>query len=251
MSPVETAFGAFSEDYERYRPGYPDALWDLLALPERARVADLGAGTGRAARAAAARGYRVTAVEPDPEMAQVARTRNTREGVKIGVVEAPAEQTGLGAASQDAVIAAQAYHWFEIPAANQEIWRILKPGGCFAAFWNDRQVEGTPWLEAFERLIVQYNPSHSRDYRKFDVEARIQDGARYSEIESHAMPHAFPIDLEGFVGLARTFSYVRGVLHPSDLVRFEGELRELLTDAHGGEDFEVPFVLNVTVARRV
>ena len=33
MSPVETAFGAFSEDYERYRPGYPDALWDLLALP--------------------------------------------------------------------------------------------------------------------------------------------------------------------------------------------------------------------------
>ncbi|MEA2650557.1 MAG: hypothetical protein QOI85_278 [Chloroflexota bacterium] len=62
------AFDAWADEYERYRPGYPAALFELiaerLALPPGAALVDLGAGTGKVARAGAARGWRVTAVDP-------------------------------------------------------------------------------------------------------------------------------------------------------------------------------------------
>jgi hypothetical protein len=48
------AFDAWADEYERYRPGYPAALFDLvaerLALPADAVAVDLGAGTGKVAR---------------------------------------------------------------------------------------------------------------------------------------------------------------------------------------------------------
>lgn len=64
--PRGRSFDAWADEYDRYRPTYPDALFALIArelrLPAEPRVADLGAGTGRASIAMAARGWRVTAV---------------------------------------------------------------------------------------------------------------------------------------------------------------------------------------------
>ena len=64
MEQRSRSFDAWASEYERYRPGYPDALFEHIAqrlgLPEQAQVADLGAGTGKAARAMARRGWRVT-----------------------------------------------------------------------------------------------------------------------------------------------------------------------------------------------
>ncbi len=243
-------FGAFSEDYDRFRPGYPEEAWDLLGLDEGNRVADLGAGTGRAALALAARGLRVTAVEPDPAMAAVARAQGARKGGAIAVVEAPAEHTGLGPESQHAVVAAQAYHWFEIPAANLEIARILRPGAVFAALWNDRVVDGVPWMEQFEQLIARYNPAHRRDYRTFDVEARLREGGVFASVESHQFECPWTVAASEFLGFSRTLSYVRTVLTPADLGRFEGEVRRLVKETHGGKEFTVPMVTNVTLARK-
>ncbi|HEY8427370.1 MAG TPA: methyltransferase domain-containing protein, partial [Sandaracinaceae bacterium] len=67
--------GDFTEQagaYARARPGYPDALVDRLAARAGVRagdpVADVGAGTGLFTRALAARGFAVTAVEPNAAM---------------------------------------------------------------------------------------------------------------------------------------------------------------------------------------
>jgi len=250
MSTRTPVFGSFSEDYDRYRPGYPDAAWELLALGDGDRVADLGAGTGRASVALAARGLRVTAVEPDPAMAAIARAQATRRGGAFAVVEAPAERTRLGPGSQHAVVAAQAYHWFEVPAANLEAARILRPGGVFAALWNDRIVDGVPWMEEFEGLIERYNPAHRRDYRDFDVAERMARGGVFSGFESHEIPNEWEVDAAQFVGFSRTLSYVRNVATPADLSRFEGEVRRLVLAAHGEGRFVVPMTTSVTIGRK-
>jgi SAM-dependent methyltransferase len=43
---------AWAGDYDRYRPGYPDVLFEVIAqrlpIPRQPHVVDLGAGTGRA-----------------------------------------------------------------------------------------------------------------------------------------------------------------------------------------------------------
>ena len=93
------AFDAWAADYERYRPGYPPALFDLIAdrleLPADASVVDLGAGTGKVARATAARGWRTTAVEPGEPMLAILRERAEAERLEIESVQATAERTGL------------------------------------------------------------------------------------------------------------------------------------------------------------
>ena len=81
------SFDAWALDYDTYRPTYPQALFDHIAarleLPVDARVADLGAGTGKAARQMARRGWHVIAIEPGEAMLDVLRARAEHEGLAI------------------------------------------------------------------------------------------------------------------------------------------------------------------------
>ena len=65
---LRLSFGNAAADYERGRPGWPDAMACVGGLPAEADVLDLGAGTGKLTRVLARRFVRVTAVEPDPSM---------------------------------------------------------------------------------------------------------------------------------------------------------------------------------------
>jgi SAM-dependent methyltransferase len=64
-------FGTVAEEYEKWRPGYPDDAVDWLAATAHARVTDAGAGTGKLTSLLIDRGFIVEAVEPDPRMLAV------------------------------------------------------------------------------------------------------------------------------------------------------------------------------------
>ncbi|MFB9236248.1 class I SAM-dependent methyltransferase [Plantactinospora siamensis] len=127
------SFGAVAQAYERFRPGYPPALADLvLAYAERpVRTAlEIGAGTGKATRLFAARGIAVTATEPDEAM--LAELRR----------QAPPTVTALRAAfedlapgeSYDLVYAAAALHWTNPAGRWARVAALVAPGGVFASF---------------------------------------------------------------------------------------------------------------------
>lgn len=72
MSSRALSFGAVAEAYERFRPGYPVELFDLVMTyagqPLRTAL-EIGAGTGKATRLFAQQGrILVTATEPDGAM---------------------------------------------------------------------------------------------------------------------------------------------------------------------------------------
>ena len=91
MSGVDPArargFDAWAGDYDRYRPTYPDELFEAIAqrlpIPRQPHVVDLGAGTGRASLAMAELGWRVTAVEPGKPMLDVLRGRAANQGLLV------------------------------------------------------------------------------------------------------------------------------------------------------------------------
>ena len=101
-------FGAFAEDYERWRPGYPSEAVDWLVPPQATRVVDAGAGTGKLTGLLLARGLQVVAVEPDAGMLAVLARVHPDAGVHLS----GADQLLVGDASVDAVLVAQAWHWF-------------------------------------------------------------------------------------------------------------------------------------------
>ncbi|HWK78703.1 class I SAM-dependent methyltransferase [Microbacterium sp.] len=126
------SFEGIGEEYDRYRPGFPDAAADAI-LPERVgAVLDLGAGTGKFTELLVSRADRVAAVEPSVAMHDVLRA-------KLPGVEAlagGAESIPLPDGAMDAVTVAQAFHWFDRDAACAEIRRVLVPGGVLGLLWN-------------------------------------------------------------------------------------------------------------------
>jgi SAM-dependent methyltransferase len=71
-------------------------------------------------------------------------------GVRTAV--ASAEDIPLPDRSVDAVIAAQAFHWFDLDRALPEIARVLRPEGRVCLVWNQRD-EKIPWVRRLGALI--------------------------------------------------------------------------------------------------
>lgn len=165
-------FGDRVDDYVRHRPGYPTALVAHLRaggwLPLRARVADIGAGTGISSAMFLDAGCTVHAVEPNAPMRAAAQAR-LGKCAGFRAVDGRAEATTLADASIDLVAAAQAFHWFDADAVRVEWRRILHAGGVAAVFWNSRRLAGNDFLEGYEHLLRTYGVDYS------DVAERHQD----------------------------------------------------------------------------
>lgn len=144
------------DDYVRARPGYPPEVVTTLVqrfglVPEWT-IADVGAGTGISAALFLAHGCRVIAVEPNAAMRAAASAR-LGGNARFLAVDAAAEATTLEPASVEAVVAAQAFHWFDRPRFRAECRRILKPGGVVALLWNVRRPDGSPFAAGYEALV--------------------------------------------------------------------------------------------------
>ena len=252
------AFDAWADEYEQYRPGYPDALFDLIAsrlgLPADPTVVDLGAGTGKVARAAAVRGWQVTALDPGGPMLAILRERAADERVDIEIVQAPAEETGLTTGRFDAALAGEAYHWFDAPAALAEMARIVRPGGGIAFFWNVVDGERSALVTSERELVAQFGIDGS-DVRKPGPRPETRDAVRaagaFEEPEFHQLRHVVPMTGAAYLGLAFTKSHLRTA--PAELQgRYRGAFEAMLA-GHGigpSDAIEVPYVVDCWMARR-
>jgi SAM-dependent methyltransferase len=153
------------EHYVRSRPPYPPAFFDLfrdrLALAPGAAIADVGSGTGISAGPLVARGYAVYAVEPNGPM-RAAAERQLAAHARFHSVDGAAESTTLPDRAVDAVLAAQAFHWFDRPRARAEFARILRPGGWGVIVWNERRLDATPFLREYESLLHRFGTDYGR-----------------------------------------------------------------------------------------
>ena len=120
------------EDYDRFRPGFPEEAADAV-LPVAVQTAlDLGAGTGKFTERLVPRADRVIAVEPSEQMLAVLRAKLPDVEAYVGT----AEEIPVPDNSVDVVTVAQAFHWFDRDPACAEIRRVLVPGGTLGLLWN-------------------------------------------------------------------------------------------------------------------
>jgi ubiquinone/menaquinone biosynthesis C-methylase UbiE len=145
--------GEVADFYQRYRRGYPaavfDALVDAFALTVDDVVLDLGCGTGQLALPIAARVRAVVGVDPEPDMLVCARRAATEKGVTnvswvLGAdTDLPAAGALLGGRTVGAVTIGPALHWMDYEALFKKIALLTRDGGGVAVVTN-----GTPlWLQ--------------------------------------------------------------------------------------------------------
>jgi SAM-dependent methyltransferase len=233
-------FARSADAYERARPDYPAeaVAWiaERLELRPGRRVVDLAAGTGKLTRQLAATGAHVVAVEPLEQM-------RAHIGPVAEVLEGTAEAMPLADASADAVTVAQAFHWFDGPAALAEIHRVLRPAGNLALVWNRRPLDD-PVQAAIEELIAPYRgetPAHRSDRWRRSVE----ETTLFEPPDERTFHHA---QIAGADALADRFGSISFVAALPDGTREEVLAAVRALAAEG--PVRLPYVCEVLVCRR-
>jgi ubiquinone/menaquinone biosynthesis C-methylase UbiE len=234
------SFGAAAEAYDRARPSYPaEAVTDALGPPPL-HILDLGAGTGKLTRVVAAAGYDVVAVDPDPGMLEVLGRSAPQVDRRQGTAEAiPADDNTF-----DAIVAGQAFHWFDVSKSGPEMVRVLRPGGRVALLWNIRAAGAQDWIAAYDELVNMVHDA-AKD------EEPPQLGPLFTAPQVRWYEHAQRITVEDLVALAESRSYVITAT-PADRERILADVRDLgmRTLAATGEDrLRLPYRLQVWTAR--
>ncbi len=202
-------FSSRVDNYVRYRPGYPAEVLDLLkkecGLTSESVVADIASGTGIWTRWLLLNGNPVFGVEPNAEMRK-AGEEFLKNYPKFTSVAGTAEATDLSDHTVDMVTAAQAAHWFDRPRARAEFVRIMKPGGWVVLLWNERLTDSTPFLRAYEHLLLEYGTDY-KEVRHERTTAEIRDFFAPAAYQERIFKFEQQFDYEGIEGRLLSSSY--------------------------------------------
>ncbi|HEY8527778.1 MAG TPA: class I SAM-dependent methyltransferase [Acidimicrobiales bacterium] len=248
VRPAALGFEQNAAAYERARPSYPAEAVALVVgrggIGPGRRVLDLAAGTGKLTRLLVPSGADVVAVEPVAAM----RARLAAAAPGIEVLEGTAEALPLPDASVDAVTVAQAFHWFDAPAALAEIHRVLRPGGWLFLVWNARD-RRHDWVKRFGDLLVD-GPDLERpydDYYGVDYAAVVAEAGDFTPVERWEHDWEQPCDEQLLVERAASVSVV-GALPEADRAVVLDRVRDLARthpDLAGRPWFPFPYTTRV------
>jgi SAM-dependent methyltransferase len=206
MTDFKDHFSTRSPGYAAFRPGYPAELFAYLAgqTPGHDLAWDCASGSGQAARGLAAHYARVWATDASATQIEAAVPH-----VRVEYRVAPADASGLPDHSIDLVTAAQAAHWFDLPAFYAEVRRVLKPGGLLA-IWCYERLSIEPALDRivedfYAGLLDPWWPPERRlvesGYRELDFP--------FAELPAPAIPMTATWTLDQLLGYFSTWSALK------------------------------------------
>ncbi len=198
-------FSSKAEKYARYRWDYSPAsiqtLFDITGLSVDSVAADIGAGTGIFTRHLADRVRRVYAIEPNPQMREIA-VRFLCNLPSCQVINGQAEATTIADTSVDLITVATAFNWFDPEITRAEFRRILKPGGWLAKVYN----YGTN-QELGKALGVIYPAETDTETIMKGKNAPLSFYMGHSDFQTFAFPFTNMQSWDAFLGAVASASY--------------------------------------------
>jgi ubiquinone/menaquinone biosynthesis C-methylase UbiE len=217
-------FQAVAREYERARPDYPpeaiDRLIQDLEVGRAARVLDIGAGTGKLTRLLVPTGARLVALDPVDAMRRT--LASTVPGVSV--VGGTAEALPFADEAFDAVVAAQAFHWFDGEAALEEVRRVLRPSGRLGLLWNLRD-ESEPWVARLTEIIDRYESGAPRE-RTGRWRQAFSASSSFGTLHRLRFHHQQLLDRDGLVERVASMSFI-AILPPDRHRQVMEEVRRL------------------------
>jgi ubiquinone/menaquinone biosynthesis C-methylase UbiE len=146
-------FSKQASAYARYRPSYPNELFEYLAsiTPQHETAWDCATGNGQVALALTPYFQQIYATDASERQVSQAFQHD-----RIHYQVAPAERTELGDRSIDLITVAQALHWFDLERFYQEVRRVAKPE-CIVAFWAYGWFEIPTASDAAKQVLREFH----------------------------------------------------------------------------------------------
>jgi SAM-dependent methyltransferase len=244
-------FTGLSDLYAKYRPSYPEDALDFVVkrcgLDATTTLVDVGCGTGISSRLFAARGIPVIGIDPNDEMRGRAAAAAPPSGPPPTYRAGRAEATGLPNGTAAAVLAAQAFHWFDVEPTLREFHRILWPRGWAVLVWNERD-DSDPCTAAYTAVVrtapdnAALEGTRARAGEPLLTSPLFEDGSRtifYNQQE---------LDEDGVLG--RTFSASWAPRQPDAATAFAGALRRFFAAWQKEGKVVLRYETTVYLARR-
>jgi ubiquinone/menaquinone biosynthesis C-methylase UbiE len=218
-------FSDRADDYAKYRPHYSHdvvhALREACGLKPQHLLADVGCGTGMLAEIFLQNGNPVIGVEPNEAM-RLSGEKYLAAYPGFRMIEGSAESTTLPAASVDFVVAGQAFHWFRPAETRSEFARVLKPSGWTVLIWHERDTQSTPFLRAYEQLVLRYSNDYEQVSRRY--------AASYDACQHFFAPNPMTL-LQQRNQQRLDFDGLRGRLLSSSYIPKSGEKHDAMLEA--------------------
>ncbi len=197
-------FDVMAVNYDRYRPRYPERLFDDLVekggLSYGARAVEIGAGTAIATASLVDRGLIVTALEPAPGMAALARAKLGNRAR----VEGSRFEDWVATDPIQLLAAFNAWHWVRPDVGIDVAAKLLVSGGTLAIAWTeviswgqqpfeDRLADafGAPWPKTVDQVVESLGP--------------VQADGRFVDFQEHHYHFERELDAATFVAVTRTY----------------------------------------------
>jgi SAM-dependent methyltransferase len=245
-------FTGLADIYAKCRPGYPEAAVDFIVaccrLGRSSVLVDVGCGTGISTRLFARRGVSVVGIDPNDEMRGRAEAEAADPGSPPPVYrKGTAEATGLPGGYADAVLAAQAFHWFEPEAALAEFHRILKPGGWAVLIWNERD-EADAFTAAYGAVVRSTGEAAAVEVPRGQAGEVLLRSDLFLNAQRALFDNEQVLDEEGVLGRALSASYAP--CEPAQRADFTTALREVFARFQNGGQVILKYQTKVYLGQR-
>lgn len=199
-------FSKQSHSYSRFRPDYPQQLYDFLLhfISNKKTAWDCGTGNGQVAVKLSQYFEQVFATD-----ISAGQIENAVKKKNIFYSLENAEQTSFTDNQFDLITVAQAIHWFDFEELYKEAKRTLKPGGIIAVFgYNLFKInkETNAIIDNFNKNII--GPYWDKE-RKYVDENYDTIPFPFEEIKSPKFLNKYKWEFEHVIGYLNTWSAVQ------------------------------------------
>ena len=246
--------------YARYRLAYParlvERVAELASLQTGDAVLDLGSGPGLLAIAFAQRRLRVTAVDPEPEMLEIAKEGAHAAGVQLDLRQGSSFALPADIGPFKLVTIGRAFHWMDRAQTLRDLDAIVASDGALALFGDDHPntVENA-WRRKLREICDRYGRKSlphvmaAADHGFRSDESLLLDSS-FPQLERAGVFVRRQITIEEVVGLAFSLSSTSVERLGDRAAAFERELREELGALSSDDRFTEIAEMTALVARR-
>lgn len=240
-------FSKQAAGYAKFRPRYPKKLFEYLGsiAPSCALAWDCGTGNGQAAVGLASVFDRVIATDASEK--QIANAEQ-HEHVQYRV--SSAEDSGLETRSVDLIMVAQALHWFDLPRFYDEVRRVLKNSGVFAAsaykfFHITPEIDELVNDRYYDKVVGPFWPPERELVERFE-----ELPFPFPEIRTPSFEMSGQWSMEHLLGYLRSWSSTQRFIAANNrypLEEIAGELHAVWGDPTQSRRVVWPLILRVGI----